>query len=247
MELVAISSERKDSELCGEIIRVLFKIVDQWKEHTTVGSATICGMTDDEYQRSKYNCVFVTDQVFDRQYELYMDLGRYEELVPVFKRKCDLEITQNLPIERQRCNNMWKSFRKVFGQLLGMPEEMKPSFKRFMNEQRSADEVENSHEALLNHGLPDDVILKALVATTIHDVPDEMICKILKMTNETFPLEVSQDRDVELKRCGHCSKQESACGDFKRCNRCKQIVYCSRKCQTSHWKKHKKECKASKK
>ncbi len=175
-----------------------------------------------------------------------MEFGRYEELVPVFKRKCDLEITQNLPIERQSYNNMWKSVRKVFGQILRMPEEMKPSFKRSLCEHK-CDEVRNSHEAYFNHGLPDDVILKALAATTIHGVPDQMICKILKMTNEKFPLEVSQDRDLELKRCGHCSKQESACGDFKRCNRCKKIVYCSRNCQTSHWKMHKKECKASKK
>ena len=246
MELLAISSERKDSELCGEIIGVLFKIVDQWKEHTSVGSATICGMTDDEYQRSKYNCVFVTDQVLDRQYELYMELGRYDALVPVFKRKCDLEISQNLPIERQSSNNMWKIFRKVFGQFLQMPEEMKPLFKRYLDEQKF-DEAWNSYEALTSHGLPDDVIRKALAATTIHDVPDEMISKILKMTNEMSPLEMSQERDVELKRCGQCSKQESACGDFKRCNRCKQIVYCSKKCQTSHWKRHKKECKASKK
>jgi hypothetical protein len=178
-----------------------------------------------------------------------MELGRYEELVPVFKRKCDLEITQNLPVERQRLNNMWKSFRKVFGQFLQMPEELKPSFRRYLdrNEQDRCDEAKRAEEALFNHNLPDDVILKAMAATTIHDIPDEMISKILKMTNEISPLEMCQDRDVELKSCGHCSKQESACGDFKRCNRCKQIVYCSRKCQTSHWKKHKKECKASKK
>lgn len=206
-------------------------------------------MTDEEYQLTKKNCVFVTDQICSLQYELYMEFGRYVELVPIFKTLCDIEMSENRPIERQRFNNMWKIFRKAFGQQMHMPQELKPSFRRYLDEDEPnrCDEAKRAQEALLNHELPDDVILKALTATTIHDVPDEMISTILKIANESIPIKVSQDRDIELKRCGHCSKQESACGDFKRCNRCKQIVYCSRKCQTSHWKKHKKECKAPKK
>lgn len=224
----------------GEIVRPLLGIVDQWKEHISLDSAATCLMTDEQYQLSKKNSVFVTDQICSLQYELYMELGRYVELVQVFKTLCDIEISENRPIERQRFNNVWKIIRKLYGQHMQMPEELKPSFRR-------CDEAKRAEEIFSNHVLPDDVILKALVATTIHDVPDEMITTILKITNESIPLKVSQDRDLELKRCGHCSEQESACGDFKRCNRCKKVVYCSRNCQTSHWKKHKKECKASKK
>jgi len=31
----------------------------------------------------------------------------------------------------------------------------------------------------------------------------------------------------------------------KRCQRCKQVLYCSRACQRNHWKQHKKPCKAT--
>eukprot|EP00457_Paulinella_chromatophora_P017254 gb/GEZN01018254.1/.p1 GENE.gb/GEZN01018254.1/~~gb/GEZN01018254.1/.p1 ORF type:complete len:202 (-),score=32.01 gb/GEZN01018254.1/:58-663(-) len=42
-----------------------------------------------------------------------------------------------------------------------------------------------------------------------------------------------------MSNCTECTKEiESA----KRCGRCKQTVYCSRECQTKHWKVHKKDC-----
>eukprot|EP01084_Bolivina_argentea_P093741 168558_1 len=32
----------------------------------------------------------------------------------------------------------------------------------------------------------------------------------------------------------------------KRCSGCKQVYYCSKQCQSNHWKQHKKECKGKK-
>ncbi|KAF9285292.1 hypothetical protein BGZ68_003981 [Mortierella alpina] len=44
-------------------------------------------------------------------------------------------------------------------------------------------------------------------------------------------------------KCGHCAKTEMASGGkLKRCAKCKSALYCSRECQTSHWKVHKKVC-----
>jgi len=39
-------------------------------------------------------------------------------------------------------------------------------------------------------------------------------------------------------KCGHCQKEAT-----KRCSKCKQEFYCSRECQVTHWKEHKKVCK----
>ena len=38
--------------------------------------------------------------------------------------------------------------------------------------------------------------------------------------------------------CDNCLKE----GEWKRCSGCQQAFYCSKKCQTSHWKKHKANC-----
>ncbi|KAF9561122.1 hypothetical protein EC968_005838 [Mortierella alpina] len=46
-------------------------------------------------------------------------------------------------------------------------------------------------------------------------------------------------------KCGQCAKTETASGDkLKRCAKCKSAFYCSRSCQTTHWKVHKKTCAA---
>jgi hypothetical protein len=42
-----------------------------------------------------------------------------------------------------------------------------------------------------------------------------------------------------LAHCGHCGSTESK--NLKRCGRCNGAAYCSRDCQTSAWKKHKKK------
>ena len=44
-----------------------------------------------------------------------------------------------------------------------------------------------------------------------------------------------------LKACGGCQKVEEYRGDFNVCSRCKKTAYCSRNCQETDWKRHKKE------
>ena len=51
-----------------------------------------------------------------------------------------------------------------------------------------------------------------------------------------------EKKRVELKVCNGCGKQESTLLEFKTCNRCEVAFYCSRQCQKSDWKKHKKIC-----
>mmetsp|Transcript_23173 Transcript_23173/g.33234 ORF Transcript_23173/g.33234 Transcript_23173/m.33234 type:complete len:565 (-) Transcript_23173:257-1951(-) len=61
-----------------------------------------------------------------------------------------------------------------------------------------------------------------------------------------------EDRDAIVKKhkanplapCANLSCQvwERKVKEFQRCGRCKRVAYCSRKCQTDHWKRHKPEC-----
>eukprot|EP01083_Nonionella_stella_P017386 48646_1 len=40
-------------------------------------------------------------------------------------------------------------------------------------------------------------------------------------------------------KCGYCHQPNPA----SRCSACKTMYYCNRKCQSSHWNKHRKVCK----
>lgn len=46
-------------------------------------------------------------------------------------------------------------------------------------------------------------------------------------------------------RCGSCGKLEIIDETFPECSRCGMVLYCSKECQKSHWKKHKPHCNAT--
>jgi len=46
---------------------------------------------------------------------------------------------------------------------------------------------------------------------------------------------------VKLFQCANCKKAETK-EKFKKCAKCLWLRYCSRECQTAHWKEHKLEC-----
>lgn len=48
-----------------------------------------------------------------------------------------------------------------------------------------------------------------------------------------------RDAEDETRRCEQCGILPEL---PNRCSRCKMAVYCSRSCQTEHWRKHKKKC-----
>jgi len=71
-----------------------------------------------------------------------------------------------------------------------------------------------------------------------------------KFVNE-IPYERPEEEDLQrqrhsvLRRCGNslCVKVETRRKEFKVCNRCKKIGYCSADCQRKDWKReHKKQC-----
>ena len=72
---------------------------------------------------------------------------------------------------------------------------------------------------------------RCLGVKTHHDLSDELFEEVLKQVNECAPIEkvnADRDRDVHLSVCGGCNKQESCCGEYNRCQRCKNVYYCSR-------------------
>merc|ERR1712034_61032 len=47
-----------------------------------------------------------------------------------------------------------------------------------------------------------------------------------------------------LKKCSNCEKREKGKNVFLFCSRCRSVRYCSKECQTNHWKRvHEKKCK----
>ena len=50
----------------------------------------------------------------------------------------------------------------------------------------------------------------------------------------------SSKNKLNGKRCNYCNKIDAK---LKKCTRCKQAFYCSKKCQKKDWKNHKKVCK----
>lgn len=43
-------------------------------------------------------------------------------------------------------------------------------------------------------------------------------------------------------KCAACNSVEKAAGAFKSCAKCRDVYYCNKQCQKSHWKAHKKTC-----
>mmetsp|Transcript_30835 Transcript_30835/g.74554 ORF Transcript_30835/g.74554 Transcript_30835/m.74554 type:complete len:430 (-) Transcript_30835:211-1500(-) len=58
--------------------------------------------------------------------------------------------------------------------------------------------------------------------------------------------EMVQFGDDLVKACMYCKVVETDGAKHMQCSRCKVTFYCSKECQTSDWKRHKKECKALK-
>lgn len=76
--------------------------------------------------------------------------------------------------------------------------------------------------------------------------PGQLMTKMLGQPGKNGLI---SDGYVGLLHCSNpdCFKGEDGHTSFPVCQGCKSSVYCSRKCQRSHWPSHKKECKSKRK
>ena len=82
----------------------------------------------------------------------------------------------------------------------------------------------------------------------LNNTSDDRIWSYMILGQEFNSSAATPSLPVEPWICDGCGSVESFCGDFKGCSGCKKAKYCSKPCQTKHWKLfHKFECKSSKK
>jgi len=63
------------------------------------------------------------------------------------------------------------------------------------------------------------------------------------LTEKIKKMQHTRDVSISLGKEVRCHRPEcDNVGGAKNCTRCQAVKYCSRKCQTAHWKKHKKYC-----
>lgn len=72
---------------------------------------------------------------------------------------------------------------------------------------------------------------------------DARIWSFLKLTTEEPGESAGGDLHCSLRICDNCGDQETMLGNHKKRSTCKQVWYCSKKCQRKHWKGgHKHAC-----
>mgnify|MGYP000104590341 CR=1 FL=1 len=74
---------------------------------------------------------------------------------------------------------------------------------------------------------------------------DEIMKMVLAPLTRGIPKDFAEGKArVTLQTCENCSTtEESLTKQYKVCERCEIVYYCSRQCQKEHWKTHKKVCK----
>ena len=69
---------------------------------------------------------------------------------------------------------------------------------------------------------------------------------IMSLCQGFVELQKKDSSKGELQTCPTCGQKEGKPGEFKRCGGCKNVYYCSRKCQVQDWKAgHKQKCEAT--
>lgn len=74
-----------------------------------------------------------------------------------------------------------------------------------------------------------DVVLDDKAVTTVGHLQKLMVAAMVRARD-------NQDQNRKCEQCGILPDEPN------RCSRCKSVVYCSRECQTQHWRSHKKKC-----
>ena len=215
---------RKDYEACGQVLDMQEKVLDHCKRHSSVPGAA--------YELMSF-CEKTEFHMLSTRHSLNEKVGRHEENIPIFRKLYEYEATHDIPPQHKVNTHLWKSSASLYN----------------VTSRQNSDINVNSIR-----GLSDQTILKVLMSTIeterVVRSLDPNLSKALddhaeKMTEKDFGSRKEREErksNVQLLACGHCGMLESSLGEFKTCNKCKQVAYCGPRCQQKHWKKHKKKC-----
>ncbi|KAL7548669.1 hypothetical protein ACHAWF_011939 [Thalassiosira exigua] len=211
-ELASILFERKSFEELGGVLDMLAETLHFCKEH--------CSINKEGYENF---CAKTELSMLNLRYEMNGALGCFEENVPVIRDICASELSCNLPPNKQPFNQLWTWALAVL----------------------NLSEGENIEASSIND-LSDAVVMRILkVEKRIGEILNETDPEVCKKMQSDLGISLEDieksKRDVQLKVCATCNKQEPACGVFRAC-KCKKVIYCGRTCQRQDWKKHSKAC-----
>jgi hypothetical protein len=99
----------------------------------------------------------------------------------------------------------------------------------------------------LNSGTPTGDILDAVIAGKDGPINERVKSSLVGLQSLARLSNAKDDYDNKLtviEICQNCKKTETQMDGalLMKCQRCKVIYYCSKKCQVAHWKSHKKAC-----
>ena len=157
-------------------------------------------------------------QILTMRYDTNLYKQNYKQNVSILREGVAFEEQHDVPQRKHSFRDTWKLMADSWNMQRNKP---KVNVKRI-------DKV--SDEALL-----------AMIELP-HKFQNELRAKNPHLYNGVSVEEMKNNKMI-LQHCANCNQQEPALGDYKKCNQCKAVVYCGRKCQLAHWKAgHKKVC-----
>merc|ERR1712058_211705 len=77
----------------------------------------------------------------------------------------------------------------------------------------------------------------------VSDLPEKLFLNASESMAEKMKTHNILGKTLALLKCANCGILEKSEKQFKKCSRCGFVFYCSKVCQRSDWKNHKKVCK----
>jgi hypothetical protein len=226
-QLAEIYSGRDDYEACGQVLDMEAKVLEHCKRHSSVPGAA--------HELMPF-CEKTEFRMLSNRYNLNEKLEQHEENIPIFRKLYEYEATLDMPQHQKVNTNMWKEAARLYN--FKKRQSLNDSSLRGLSDKTILKVVLHSKEAIKRLKSTNPALLKEIEAKS-----RATTARNLGVSEEELALgRYKGSPSVHLLTCGHCGKEESSLGEFKTCNKCKQVAYCGPKCQQKHWKKHKKKC-----
>lgn len=89
-------------------------------------------------------------------------------------------------------------------------------------------------------------IERSLISNTVTENPSHTQTQFSSTASESQSMGAISSQTCNIvKACNNCSKKETLTEKLSLCKACRQVYYCSEKCQKEDWKKHEQHCRMS--